>query len=158
MSIEYSLKIKNNIVNDSRLLSEISKLGTFTNYSISEDSYDLDESYETIGFAITCTKKLNEKLGYETIFLNNNIFYYNQILSCEFNKDFDRTISYKTALKFMFDIMKGVNTEALITNSFFEEICFFKNNQEVIINNALNIWEYTGFQEVLQKWNYSNLI
>ena len=160
MPIEFSLKLKKHLLNYELLISEIEdKLGNFANYvKISDNQFDLDATYETMGFGIAFIKNFekDKKLGYETKFLNE-IFLYDQLLFFNFNKDFDREISYKTVLEFIFNIMKKINTEALLCNSFFQELCFFKNNKEVLINSSLEIWENINFYETIGKWDYYEL-
>jgi hypothetical protein len=154
--IEFSLKIKGEKLNDDLLLAGLRQFGDYAcHVKTDEETFDVDKIYDTIGFALTCVKKV--EMGYETRFLNNQVFSYNQFLSCDFNKDFDREKSYRSALEFIFGVMKRIDTPALLTNSFFEELCHFEGGNSVVINNSLKIWESTNFYDILKEWNYRNL-
>ncbi|WP_051542004.1 hypothetical protein [Clostridium lundense] len=137
MSIEFSLKVKDNIVNENLLINEINKLGVnayVDKINEEEDRFEIDSIHEPLGFSVIFIK--NKKPPYntwETKFLETD-FQYNQIVWFEFDKEADLSITQRNALKIIFNLMKQLNTSALLTSSVYDDICYFKNATDVYIN------------------------
>lgn len=136
MSIEFSLKIKDNVVNENLLINEINKLGVnaFVDKISEEERFEINSIYKSLGFNVIFIK--NKKMPYnvcETKFLEID-FQYNQIVWFEFDKEADLSITQRNALKIIFNLMKQLNTSALLTSSVYDDICYFKNTTDVYIN------------------------
>lgn len=147
MSIEYSLKIK-----ESKLkIDDIKKL--FEKYNINKNNnYSMVSTFETLGFGICLMDE--RKFPYNVWDSNilNDEFEYNQVLMFSVNDDFyDFEIMYNNMYKIIFGIVKDINKESLFVST--EEICYFENNSNVIINNNEYVWENKENKKLLSDWN-----
>ena len=143
MSINFSLKLKGNKVNEELLINEIKRLGVSKDINKIDDKgiLRIDSTYELLGFTITLIKDEKPPYNiYETSFVEND-FEYNQSILFGFSKEVDFDISYTKALELIFSLMREVNTSALLTSSVYDEICYFENSTNVYIKRTTTLAE-----------------
>jgi len=154
MSIEFSLKVEKETLTQGALIESIRKLG-FTDIEEpfnEQPIFTCESFYNSLGFAVTLIK--SKKAPYnviDTAFLDED-FYYTQVLSFEFNKDFELITSYENAMKIIFDLLSNSNTNALLSVSDSVELFFFNNDKRLIINKSSGIWKNINIQNELTAW------
>lgn len=156
MSISFSLHIKGKKVNEELLINEINKLGVFKDINAEDDGNVLriDYTYELLGFTVTFVK--DEQPPYnalDTIFLKSD-FEYNQSILFGFNKEGDFDISYNKALELTFNLMRQLDTSALLTSCVHNDICYFENSTSVYIRNSISLAEkIRNIIDTTNQWN-----
>lgn len=152
MSVEFSLKLKGNLVNEGLIINELQRLGVdINNYNKEGDLVEIESTYELLGFTVTLINNKKPPYNvYETIFLEKD-FAYDQVILLEFNKETDLNDSYQKALELVFNLMKTLGTSALLTSSVFDDICYFENSTNVYIKSTVPILE--AITKVKGSWN-----
>ncbi|MBC8061038.1 MAG: hypothetical protein H7Y18_10260 [Clostridiaceae bacterium] len=156
MSIHFSLKVKDTSMNEKMLVAEISNLGMSLdlNYNSEEDIVDFNSTYDIYGFDITFVKNecppFNE---YETLFLQNN-FKYNQSVLFGINKEGDFREIYSKMLELIFNLMSKINTNALLTSSVHDDICYFENGKSIYIKSTISFSDIIEhYAKIHGQWN-----
>lgn len=158
MSIHFSLNIKDNSINEKMLITEINNIGVPLDfkYNTKEDIIDFNSTYDIYGFDITFVKQKGPPFNKEeTVFLENN-FVYNQSILFGINKEGDFRNIYSKMLELIFNLMTKVNTDALLTSTVHNDVCYFENGKNVYIKSSISfsdIIEY--YARIHGNWNCS---
>lgn len=151
MSIEYSLKIKEHkltIDNIETIMKELFNKDDNTTKS----NCSMTSTFEKLGFKMDLMDARKFPYNIWDSNILNEEFEYSQVLIFSINKQFyDFEILYNNLYKIVFTLVKKINLESLFVSS--EEICYFKNNSDVIINKNEYIWENQDNKKLLNDWN-----
>ncbi|TYQ18271.1 UNVERIFIED_CONTAM: hypothetical protein Cloal_0693 [Acetivibrio alkalicellulosi] len=140
MSIHFSLKIKDIIINEKMLVAEINNLGVSLdlNCNSEENIIDFTSTYDIYGFDITFVKNEEPPFNeYETVFLQNE-FVYNQSIIFGINKEGDFRNIYSKMLELIFNLISKGNTTAILTSTVHNDVCYFENGKKIYIKSAIS--------------------
>lgn len=157
MSIDFSLKLKGNLANESVLINEINKWGGDIQINKSSDEKNIlviDSIYELLGFNITLIRNKKPPYNvYESCLLGTD-FEYNQVILFGINKEANLSIVYGTVLELCFDLVKKLNTNALLTSSVHDEICYFDDDKNIRINTEVELVDLiNNILNINTEWN-----
>lgn len=92
---------------------------------------------------------------WETKFLEND-FISKKTLEFRMAKDFcEYKKRYELILKIIFDLSLELNEEAILISNGDIELCFIKENREILLNNESGIWDNDCFRESIRNKNVS---
>lgn len=163
MAIEYTLRMADSNIDIKYIQKIFEKIGIeileIRNLKLGFEVYKFNPD---IKLYVTFVRKVEKTTGhpsnnYETIFLKKD-FYYNELLSYRFEKSLDEqnlaetNIQFNSMLTSVFNIVRGLNKEALFTGSGGNEIFVFRNNKFIIESTYYDFFnEY--HKDILQSYN-----
>ena len=87
--------------------------------------------------------------SWETTFLTED-FTFERTLQFRMDKGyFDIEKRYGVMLRILFDLTEELNEEAILVWCGGEEMCFFREDKPVLLNNESGIWSRACFQDVI---------
>lgn len=155
MSIEFSLKIKEQKLNEEILVEIMNSYERDVNVLHHSDDliYSSEEWFSSLGFILTFVK--NKKAPYnivDTSFLEKE-FKYTQILVFEFDKNQNLPQNYQEAIKIILSVIKKINTQALLSMSSSMDLCFFNSDNVLYVNKDFELWDKLVLNNHLKNWS-----
>lgn len=150
MAIEYTLLLKDKRLSEEILIKKIETMG----YSCNK--------FEQLAEGISID--LNEEIGFSVILFDSGEYPYNSWESIFLENDFisETTLEfrmvkeyreiekrYNTMLKIVFDLAIELNEDAILTSNGDTELCFFRANRAVLLNNESGIWSRNCFRDII---------
>lgn len=150
MAIEYTLLLKDKKLSKEILVKKIESLG----FSCSK--------MEQLSKGICIN--LNEEIGFSIFLLDAGNYPYNSWETIFLAEDFilERTLKfrmvkeylkfekrYNVMLKILFDLTAELNEEAILVSSEETELCFFRENKLILLNNESGIWSRDCFKDII---------
>ena len=143
MSIGYTLFMKDRRLTKEILLSKLSEMGWFHTSIDVLPKGGIRLSFEKqVGAYIYLFHTERENKVYEMQFLNEMMLYSN-VLDFELVKDYPNECyedRHKNIFKIIFELMYGLREQALLVHYSSFEMCFFSEEQMVIINKECALW------------------
>ena len=150
MAIEYTVWLKSQKVSDQVLTNKLKALGYLCDDFERMEKGVIINLNEKVGFTIF----LFDAEGYpyncrETVFLDTD-FVAQKILKFRMIKNyFDSEKPYKVMLRIIFDILEEVHESAILVGSGDTELCFFREDNVVVLNNESGIWDRGYFKDTI---------
>ena len=150
MAIEYTLLLKSKKLSEDNLVKKIESLG------ISCSKIE----YLTKGICIN----MNEEIGFSVYLFDAGNYPYNSWETTFFTGDFifERTLEfrmvkeylefkkrYNIMLKILFDLATNLKEEAILVSNGDTELCFFREDKPVLLNNTWGIWSRDCFKDII---------
>ena len=150
MAIEYTLLCKDRKLSIEILVKKIESLGLSCSKIEHQAKGICIDLSEEIGFYLFLFDVGNYPYNsWETTFLTED-FTIERTL--QFGKDkvyFDIEKRYGVMLRILFDLTEELNEEAILVWCGGEEMCFFREDKPVLLNNESGIWSRACFQDVI---------
>ena len=150
MAIEYTLLCKDRKLSIEILVKKIESLGlSCSKIEHLAKGICIDLS-EEIGFYLFLFDVGNYPYNsWETTFLTED-FTFERTLQFRMDKGyFDIEKRYGVMLRILFDLTEELNEEAILVWCGGEEMCFFREDKPVLLNNESGIWSRACFQDVI---------
>lgn len=150
MAIEYTLLLKGEKLSEEVLIKKIESLG----YSCNR--------IEQLAKGICIN--LNEEVGFSVFLFDSGDYPYNSWETNFLENDFisERTLAirmvkeyyelekrYNIMLKILFDIATELNEDAILVSNGDTELCFFRENEAILLNNESGIWSKDCFKDII---------
>lgn len=150
MAIEYTLLLKDKKLSKDNLIKKIESLG----FSCSK--------IEQLAKGICIN--MNEEIGFSVYLFDAGNYPYNLWETTFFAGDFilERTLEfrmvkeylefekrYNVMLKILFDLTAELNEEAILVSNGDTELCFFRKDKPILLNNASGIWSRDCFKNIV---------
>ncbi|NBH36563.1 hypothetical protein D3Z58_24430 [Clostridiaceae bacterium] len=156
MAINYSVKMKSKKLDEKVLIKAFEKFGLRSkNIEILSEGICMD-FFEELGFYVYLTDGSNypynswiTKFGEEFVF--------ERTLEFRFNKEYKYLEKrYSIMVAIVFELMLSLGEEAIFINNDDKELCLFKENGEVLLNNEDGIWNQNYFKDIILNNNQRN--
>lgn len=157
MAIYYSVKVKTKKLDSKILIKAFEDLGFRSkNTEILPNGICMD-FFEELGFDVYLTDAGNYPYNsWETIF-GDKEFVFERTLQFRFDKEYeDWEKRYSIMLTIIFGLLSGIRDEAILINSGGTELCFWKENGDIILNNQEGIWNHNCFKDIIRNKNISD--
>lgn len=150
MAIEYTLLCKDRKLSIEILVKKIESLGLSCSKIEHQAKGICIDLSEEIGFYLFLFDVGNYPYNsWETIFLTED-FTFERTLQFRMDKGyFDIEKRYGVMLRILFDLTEELNEEAILVWCGGEEMCFFREDKPVLLNNESGIWSRACFQDVI---------
>lgn len=150
MAIEYTLLCKDRKLSIEILVKKIESLGLSCSKIEHQAKGICIDLSEEIGFYLFLFDVGNYPYNsWETTFLTEN-FTFERTLQFRMDKGyFDIEKRYGVMLRILFDLTEELNEEAILVWCGGEEMCFFREDKPVLLNNESGIWSRACFQDVI---------
>lgn len=150
MAIEYTLLLKDKKLTEETLVKKIETVG-----------YSCDK-IEQLAKGICID--LNEEIGFSVFLFDSGSYPYNSWESIFLENDFisKRTLEfrmlkeyfefekrYNVMLKILFDLATELNEDAILVSNGDTELCFFRENKAILLNNESGIWGRDCFRDII---------
>ncbi len=150
MAIEYMLLCKDKKLSKEVLVKKIESMGL------------LCSKIEQLARGICIN--LNKEIGFSIFLFDAGNYPYNSWETTFFagNFIFERTITfrmvkeyldfkkrYNIMLKILFDLTAELKEEAILVNTGGTEVCFFRENKPILLNNESGIWSRNYFKDII---------
>lgn len=150
MALEYTLLLKDKKLSEETLVKKIETVG-----------YSCDK-IEQLAKGICID--LNEEIGFSVFLFDSGSYPYNSWESIFLENDFisKRTLEfrmlkeyskfekrYNVMLKILFDLATELNEDAILVRNGDTELCFFRENKAVLLNNESGIWNRDCFRDII---------
>ena len=150
MAIEYTLLLKDKKISEENLVKRIESFGYVCNRREQLTKgvwFDLNEE---IGFSVFLVDSANYPYNsWEIDFLKDD-FIYEQFLKFRFSKEYlDFEKRYEVMLKIIFDLENELNVDAILVRNGDTELCFFRENKTILLNNESGVWNMDCFKDVI---------
>ena len=150
MAIEYTLLLKNKKLSKEILVKKIESLG-FSCHEVEllEKGLCINLN-EEIGFAVFLLDVGDYPYNsWETKFLTND-FILERTLGFRMDKEFVKfERQYNAMLKIMFELVSELNEEAILVGNGNIELCYFRENKPILLNNESGIWSRACFKDII---------
>nr|WP_300832608.1 hypothetical protein [uncultured Acetatifactor sp.] len=150
MAIEYTLLCKDRKLSIEILVKKIESLGLSCSKIEHQAKGICIDLSEEIGFYLFLFDVGNYPYNsWETTFLTED-FTSERTLQFRMDKGyFDIEKRYGVMLRILFDLTEELNEEAILVWCGGEEMCFFREDKPVLLNNESGIWSRACFQDVI---------
>ena len=150
MAIEYKLLCKDRKLSIEILVKKIESLGLSCSKIEHQAKGICIDLSEEIGFYLFLFDVGNYPYNsWETTFLTED-FTFERTLQFRMDKGyFDIEKRYGVMLRILFDLTEELNEEAILVWCGGEEMCFFREDKPVLLNNESGIWSRACFQDVI---------
>ena len=150
MAIEYTLLCKDRKLSIEILVKKIESLGLSCSKIEHQAKGICIDLSEDIGFYLFLFDVGNYPYNsWETTFLTED-FTFERTLQFRMDKGyFDIEKRYGVMLRILFDLTEELNEEAILVWCGGEEMCFFREDKPVLLNNESGIWSRACFQDVI---------
>jgi len=150
LAIEYTLLCKDRKLSIEILVKKIESLGLSCSKIEHQAKGICIDLSEEIGFYLFLFDVGNYPYNsWETIFLTED-FTFERTLQFRMDKGyFDIEKRYGVMLRILFDLTEELNEEAILVWCGGEEMCFFREDKPVLLNNESGIWSRACFQDVI---------
>ena len=150
MAIEYTLLLKDKKLSEEVLIKNIKSMGYSCNKIEPISKGVCINLNEEIGLSIFLFDSWNYPYNsWETI-LPQGIFLSERVLECRMIKDYSALEQrYNFMLKLFFDLMSELNEDAILVSNGDTELCFFRRNRPVLLNNRSGIWNRNCFEDII---------
>lgn len=150
MAIEYTLLCKDRKLSIEILVKKIESLGLSCSKIEHQAKGRCIDLSEEIGFYLFLFDAGNYPYNsWETTFLTED-FTFERTLQFRMDKGyFDIEKRYGVMLRILFDLTEELNEEAILVWCGGEEMCFFREDKPVLLNNESGIWSRACFQDVI---------
>lgn len=150
VAIEYTLLLKDKKLTKEVLIKKIESLGYLCN--------------KTEQFPKGIGVNLNEEIGFSVFLIDAGNFPYNSWETTFSEEDFilERTLQfrmdkeyakfeerYNIMLKILFELAIELNEEAILVSNGDAELCFFRKNKSILLNNESGIWSRNCFRDII---------
>ncbi len=150
MAIEYTLLCKDRKLSIEILVKKIESLGLSCSKIEHQAKGICIDLSEEIGFYLFLFDVGNYPYNsWETTFLTED-FTFERTLQFRMDKGyFDIEKRYGVMLRILFDLTEELNEEAILVWCGGAEMCFFREDKPVLLNNESGIWSRACFQDVI---------
>ncbi len=150
LAIEYTLLCKDRKLSIEILVKKIESLGLSCSKIEHQAKGRCIDLSEEIGFYLFLFDVGNYPYNsWETTFLTED-FTFERTLQFRMDKGyFDIEKRYGVMLRILFDLTEELNEEAILVWCGGEEMCFFREDKPVLLNNESGIWSRACFQDVI---------
>lgn len=150
LAIEYTLLCKDRKLSIEILVKKIESLGLSCSKIEHQAKGICIDLSEEIGFYLFLFDVGNYPYNsWETTFLTED-FTFERTLQIRMDKGyFDIEKRYGVMLRILFDLTEELNEEAILVWCGGEEMCFFREDKPVLLNNESGIWSRACFQDVI---------
>lgn len=156
VAIEYTLLLKDKKISKEILIKKVESLG-FSCSKIGQSAKGICiDMNDEIGFSIFLTDAGNYPYNsWETTFLKGD-FIIQRTLEFRMAKEYlEIEKRYDVMLKILFDLSMELNEEAILVGNGDTELCFFRGNKPILLNNESGIWNRDPFKNIIQGLNNS---
>lgn len=150
MAIEYTLLLKDKKLSEETLVKKVESLGYLCN-KIEQLSKGICVNLnEEIGFSVFLFDSGNyPNNSWETTFFEGD-FISERILEFRMVKEYlDFEKRYNVMLKILFDLATELNEEAILVSNRDTELCYFRENKPILLNNESGIWSRNCFRDII---------
>lgn len=150
LAIEYTLLCKDRKLSIEILVKKIESLGLSCSKIEHQAKGICIDLSEEIGFYLFLFDVGNYPYNsWETTFLTED-FTFERTLQFRMDKGyFDIEKRYGVMLRILFDLTEELNEEAILVWCGGEEMCLFREDKPVLLNNESGIWSRACFQDVI---------
>lgn len=154
MAIEYSLLLKSQKLSKEILIGKIESLGYSCNKIETLTKGICINLNKEIGFSIFLVRTNNYPYNsWESNFTESK-FTFEKILIFRFAKEYSEFEKrYDTMLKILFELAIEINEEAIFISNGDTELCFFRGNKDILLNNETGIWDSNCFRDILKSFD-----
>ena len=156
MAIELVLSVEKEVLNEEWVLKGIHDLGFASTVETPshEPVFWCTSCYETLGFQVTLAKSVSSSSPPPEIgLLGWAEFEYRQFLRFRFDKDIELNNAFDRAMKMIFRLMAHAHTRAFLETGNSDEICFFNEDESIIINKSSGMFANLDIKKELPGWN-----
>ena len=156
MAINYTVKMKNKKLNEQILIKTFEDLG-FKIENIERLSKGICiDFFEELGFYVYLTDASNYPYNSWKTMFSEEEFVYERTLQFRFDKEYeDLGKRYSVMLSVVFGLLINLKEEAIFISNDDKELCLFKENGKIILNNEDEIWNRNYFKDVILNKNIS---
>lgn len=150
MSINYTVKMKSQKLDEQTLIKAFEDLGyRYENIDTLPKGTCID-LFETLGFCVYLTDVSNYPYNsWDTIFYEDE-FVFERVLEFRFDKEYsDLEKRYSIMLEVVFGLLKNMREEAIFISNDDRELCLFKEDGEILLNNQSGIWNRSSFKDII---------
>ena len=150
MAIEYTLLLNDKKLSEDILVKKIESLGYLCNKIERISKGICINLNEEIGFSVFLFNSGNYPYNsWETIFFEGD-FISERILKFRMVKEYlDFEKRYNVMLIILFDLMAELNEEAILLSNGDTELCYFRRNKSILLNNESGIWSQSCFRDII---------
>ena len=150
MAIEYMLLLKDKKLSKEILVKKIESLGLSCSKTEQLTKGICINMNDEIGFSVFLFDVGNYPYNsWETIFFEED-FILERILEFRMDKEYLKFEKrYNVMLKILFDLATELNEEAILVSNGDTELCFFRENKPVLLNNESGIWSRDFFKDII---------
>lgn len=156
MAINYTVKMKTKKLNEQILIRAFEDLGfKVENIEILSKGICID-FFKELGFYVYLTDAGDFPYNsWKTIFYKE-VFVFERTLEFRLNKEYeDLEKRYSVMLTLVFGLILYMREEAIFISNDDRELCLFKENGEILLNNQDEIWNRRYFKDIILNKNIS---
>ena len=153
VSVSYLVKMKGKKLNKEILVKAFEDLGYVSkSMELLAKGICLDY-FEELGFLVYLTDGGDYPYNrWDTIFYEKE-FIVESTLDFHFNKQYeDNEKRYWVMLSVVFTLMMNIGEEAILISNYDTELCLFKENGQVLLNNQNGIWKWGCFKDFIAEY------
>ena len=150
MAIEYTLLLKDKTLSVEALIRKIESLGYLCNKIEHLNKGICVNLNEEIGFLVLLFDSPEYPYNFwETNFLSHD-FIFQKVLEFRLDKECSEFQKrYNIMLKIIFDLIGEINKDAILVRNGDAELCFFRENSPILLNNESGIWNMECFRDII---------
>ena len=150
MAIEYTLLLKNKKLSKENLVKKIETLGLSCSKIEQLVNGICINMNEEIGFSVYLFDAESYPYNsWETTFLAGD-FILERILEFRMVKEYlEIEKRYNVMLKILFDLTTELSEEAILVSNGDTELCFFREDKPILLNNSSGIWSRDCFKDII---------
>lgn len=156
MASNYSVKMKSKKLNEKILIKAFRDLG-FNSKNLEALPHGIGiDFFEELGFYVYLTDAGNYPYNSWITIFEEGEFVFERTLEVCFDKFCEYWEKrYSIMLTIVFDLMLNISEEAIFISNDDKEICLFKGNGEILLNNQDGIWDRICFKDIILNKNVS---
>ena len=154
MAIGYTLIMKDKKLTEAVLVKQIEELGYMSNNIEQLAKGIAIDLNDEVGFSAYLFDSRNYPYNaWETIFLEDD-FIYERVLEFRLNKGYSNIEKrYLVILNIIFNLAEELKENAILISNGDTELCFFKEDSTIILNNESEIWNKKYFKDIISNKN-----
>lgn len=158
MAVNYSVKIKSKKLNEEILIKAFEDVGFKSkNIEMLPKGICID-FFEELGFCVYLTDAGNYPYNSWITIFDKEEFVYERTLEFRFDKTYECLEKrYSIMLAVVFELMLNIGEKAIFISNDDKELCLFKGNGEILLNNQDEIWNHIYFKEIILDKNIDYL-
>lgn len=150
MAVEYTLLLKDKKLSKEILIKKLQSLGLSCSRFEQLAKGLCINLNEEIGFLIFLYDAGNYPYNSWKTSLYAGDFMFERILEFRMAKDYLKYEKrYNVMLKILFDLAAELNEEAILVSNGDTEMCFFRENKPILLNNESGIWNRECFKDII---------
>ncbi len=150
MAIEYTLLCKDKKLSKEVLVKKIESMGLLCSKMEKLAKGICINLNDEIGFSVFLSDAGNDPYNsWETTFFAGN-FIFERTLNFRMAKEYlNFKKRYNIMLKILFDLTAELKEEAILVSNWDTEVCFFRENKPILLNNESGIWSRDCFKDII---------